>query len=199
MIPIPDFLKEEIRRYILSQCPQATTGWPYANHDEDTLTGDFLGRLRSDWTKSDTHIWRLFYNKPSSRSAGSMESKIGADGIITMHVRDPKANTNYYKSLVFQAKKQGNAIDNKQWDKMKDFFPGGNIILNYTPNSYDAIMPSGNTMGICTLIAFNFLNCSIGIEGLYYNHLTNKFVRPDSTPLTGKVSHELMIEVFESR
>jgi len=77
------------------------------------------------------------------------------------------------------------------------FFPGGNLLINYSSNGYIGITPDGGRMVICSLIAYNFLNCSIGIEGLMYNHASNKLIRPTSIPVAGSVSHELMIDVFQ--
>jgi hypothetical protein len=65
------------------------------------------------------------------------------------------------------------------------------------PSALD-IMQKSSWQHSCHQIAFlHFLNCSIGIEGLRYNHASNKFIRPTGIPVSGSVSHELIIDVFE--
>jgi hypothetical protein len=50
MIPISESVKQDIRAYILQQCPFAKRGVWDANSDEPYMTGDFLGRMRNEWT-----------------------------------------------------------------------------------------------------------------------------------------------------
>jgi hypothetical protein len=199
MLPIPDFISNQLRDHLLSECPFAQAGWEFANQDEDTLTGDFFGRLRTNWQTSEDYEWRFHYNKVRGRGKSALEKKIGADGIITLHYRNPKTLDDYYKSLIFQAKKENSPINNLQWSKMKRFFPNGNMVVVYGSNGYYSYVENtNNRTDLCLLIANNFLNCTIGIEGLYYDHDSNKFIRPTNIPLSGTVENELMIEVFKN-
>lgn len=199
MIPIPNFISERLSQHIFNQCPSAEAGWEFGNQDEDTLTGDFFGNLRTSWKSINNFEWRFHYNKVRGRGPNALENKVGADGIITLHYRNQLTHTDFYKSLVFQAKKEGNSIDYDQWNKMKDFFPGGNIIVNYGPKGYHAIKSGVKQKEkLCKIIATDFLMCKIGIEGLYYNHQENKFFRPTNIPIAGTIKDELMIEVFQN-
>lgn len=199
MIPIPDYISRELSKHILSQCPSAQAGWEFANQDEDTLTGDFFGRMRTERQTNNDYVWRFHYNKVRGRGKGAMEKTIGADGIITLHYRNSKTKIDYYKSLVFQAKKENNQIDVDQWKKMKRFFPNGNMIVSYGANGYNSFVGSiNNKTNLCSIIATNFMNCEIGIEGLYYDHSANLFVLPNNIPLPGTIDHELMIKVFKN-
>jgi hypothetical protein len=199
MIPIPNYISEQLRQHILDQCPSAEAGWEFANQDEDTLTGDFFGRMRTEYQENGAYKWRFQYNKVRGRGKGALEKTIGADGIITLHFRDQITGNDYYKSIVFQAKKENNRIDNVQWDKMKSFFPNGNMIVSYGANGYSSFIDTvSNKESLCHVLSTNFLNCTIGIEGLHYDSLNNKFIRPSNFPMPGRVKHELMIEVFEN-
>ncbi|NCU05707.1 MAG: hypothetical protein GXC73_17190 [Chitinophagaceae bacterium] len=197
MIPIPDDVKFAIRNYILHQCPKATNGWKRANENEDTLTGDFLGSLASDdKTKTGNFWWEVTYNKPRSQGIDSMESLTGGDGIITIHAKDVSSKSDYYKSVVFQAKKEGNKIDISQQNKMKDCFPGGFFNLHFSSKKYTGKIPGGNDLGVCELLAYNFLNCSVGIEGLFYDSDLKKYVLDHKKISQLKIPHELIIKVF---
>src|SRR5687767_12633549 len=99
MIPIPDFIIRRLSSHILTQCPNAEAGWEFGNQDEDTLTGDFFGNLRTGWHNSNDYEWRFHYNKVRGRGPGALESKIGADGIITLHYKNQFTKKDYYKSL----------------------------------------------------------------------------------------------------
>lgn len=199
MIPLPRFIIKELQAHILGVCPRAQNGWEFSNQDEDTITGDFLGNMRTDWNSNQNYEWRFGYNKVRGRGKGALEKIVGTDGIITIHYKNQSTGENYYKSLVFQAKKVNNKVDYEQWDKMKMFFPKGNAIFSYGPNGYKSYYDDQSTeLSICELLARKFLECKIGIEGLYYDHTDNKFVRPTNIPLKGKVKQELMIEVFKN-
>ncbi|MDJ1466196.1 hypothetical protein [Xanthocytophaga flava] len=199
MIPIPIYIIDQLRSHIINQCPIAEAGWEFANQDEDTLTGDFFGRMRTNWEEYNNYTWRFYYNKIRGRGKGALEKTIGADGIITLHYIDQITKLEYYKSLVFQAKKENNSIDPSQWQKMNKFFPNGNIIISYGADGYNSYLESLNKkIKLCDIIADNFLNCYIGIEGLYYDHKENKFVRPNNIPIKEMIKHEVLIEVFKN-
>jgi hypothetical protein len=199
MIPIPDYISRQLSSHIRSQCKIAEAGWEFANQDEDSLTGDFFGKMRTNWQAMNNYEWRFHYNKVRGRGKNAMEKTIGADGIITLHYRNQITGSNYYKSLVFQAKKESNQIDLLQWNKMKKFFPNGNVIVSYGPSGYNCFTKDTTKhSSLCQIMATRFLSCSIGIEGLYYDHVSNKFVRPNNIPVAGTVDHELMIEVFKN-
>ncbi|WP_129021462.1 hypothetical protein [Edaphocola flava] len=200
MIPIPYYISDELKAHILNQCPTAESGWEFANQDEDTLTGDFFGKMRTQWHTNKDYEWRFHYNKVRGRGRNAMEKTIGADGIITLHYRDRITDQDFYKSLVFQAKKINNPINKDQWKKMNAFFPGGNMIVCYSPQGYNCYINNNTTnkLSLCKIIAEDFLQCKIGIMGLYYDHKDNKFIRPNNVPTKGTVDHELMIEVFKN-
>lgn len=203
MIPIPSYIKNELRSHILSNCARAEAGWEFANQDEDTLTGDFLGNFRTEWRQTDNFSWRFSYNKVRGRGTGALEKKTGTDGLITLHYRDSITNRDYYKSLVFQAKKHDNKVDLGQWHNMNLYFREGNAIFNYSPDGYQAYtniqqLESRQGASICSLIATDFLECSIGIPGLRYNSQTNLFIKPDGYRFKPRIKHELLIDIFEN-
>jgi hypothetical protein len=198
MIPIPDYISSQLRTHILSQCPAAQEGWIFANQDEDTLTEDFFGRMRTNWQTVNDYEWRFHYNTVRVEGEAHWKKPLVRTE-LSLHYRNSVTGRNYYKSLVFQAKKENNQIDLIQWNKMKRFFPNGNMIVSYGPNGYNSYVDNiTNKASLCQTIATNFMNCIVGIEGLYYDHEDNKFIRPNNIPVSGTVDNELMIEVFKN-
>jgi hypothetical protein len=200
MIPVPTPVKNSIRNHIQSSCSRGEEGWESAKQDEDTITGDFFGNLRNGWTKTADHSWRLVYNKFRGRGPNALEKEIGADGIITIHYTDSRKGVEYYKSLIFQAKKEGRSVDKEQLRKMRQFFPGGNMVIIYGPRGYSAYEAApANSLRLCDIITNNFLNCTIGIEGLYYDSSTDNLIRPTSPPISATVDNELIMEISKDR
>ena len=83
---------------------------------------------------------------------------------------------------------------------MKTFFPNGNAIFSYGPQEYKYIYDYYLTeMNICELIAKRFLECKIGIQGLYYDHNENKSVRPNNLKLKGRINNSSIQNPIKAR
>jgi len=203
MIPIPENIKDALGDHIIKMCEHAEEGWENANEDEDTITGDFFGSLRTGLREVDGFSWKFSYNKVRGRGSGAMEKKVGTDGIITIKYTDntlhPPLPEPKYKSVVFQAKKVGNPIDEDQVRKMNTFFPDGNIIIIYGPDGYLAQESlDSEPVGLCALLAHGFLDCTIGVEGLRYDAFAKRFIKPDGMKIGKKISHKLLISIFKN-
>src|SRR5436190_19048543 len=114
-LAIPDEGQQAIRARLTDALAQASGAFDSAAEDEDTLTGDLCGALRTprrrvfvaqsvaeipgEWT------WSINYYKFRGRGAGAPENKVGADGIFELTV-DYGAHSET-KSLLFQAKVEG--------------------------------------------------------------------------------------------
>ncbi len=155
----------------MSKCPHAEEGWENSNQDEDTITGDFLGNLRSKgWIELNKFGYKLTYNKFRGRGSNALESKTGADGIVTIEIE--KNNSIRYKSFVFQAKKIGNYSLGEQEALMNNHLPDCNVIFRYGPKGYK-VENYKEEMSICKFISNVFLKCEFGMEDLRYDHKKN--------------------------
>ena len=76
MIPIPKYISTQLRNHILIECAVAQARWEFANQEEDTLTGDFFGRIRTNWQSYNEYEWRFHYNKVRGRGQGALEKII---------------------------------------------------------------------------------------------------------------------------
>lgn len=193
MDKVPKFIQTDLSKYILSKCFHAEAGWEFSNQDEDTITGDFLGNLRTaGWIEKKNFEYRFYYNKIRGRGPKALEKKIGSDGIITIEIVDGAST--FYKSFVFQSKKTGNRVNNDQLAKMEKYFPSNHVIFKYTSNGYFVENYNGSDISICKFIAEIFLNCQIGIIGTYYDPKSNKFIVNDQSTEFDDM-HELNINV----
>ncbi len=190
---IPNNVQRELAKYIKEKCPHAESGWEFSNQDEDTITGDFLGNLRTNgWQTADGFTYRFSYNKVRGRGPKAMEKEIGADGIITIELNENGETS--FKSFMFQAKKEGNKTDKIQIAKMDFLFPNANVVFRYGPNGY-FIENYEEEMSICKFIADVFLNCKFGIIGLHYDFRRNRIRVHNLGLKQSKYIHELVIEV----
>ncbi|MGV0754379.1 hypothetical protein ACTS95_10000 [Empedobacter brevis] len=193
---IPSNIQSELAKYIREKCPHAESGWVFSNQDEDSVTGDFLGNLRSNgWIENRDFKYRFYYNKVRGRGKGALEKETGADGIITIELTsDGKTK---FKSFVFQAKKIGNKTDEIQVKKMNFLFPNANVVFRYGPNGYFVENFEDKEIRICEFIADIFLKCKVGIIGLRYDANINRIRMNDGRFKKSKFVHELVIEVQE--
>lgn len=168
---VPDIVQMKLQEYIMNRCNHAEEGWEFSNQDEDTITGDFLGNLRTKgWIESENLSFRFNYNKFRGRGNNALEKKTGADGIVTIEIE--RNNFIEYKSFVFQAKKVGNNSSKVQEKKMNDLLPNGNVVFRYGPKGYK-VEKYKEDLSICEFISSVFLKCKFGIEGLRYDSNKN--------------------------
>ena len=88
---LPNDVITQIQAHLKEKSLEGEKGWDAGEDEEDTLTGDFLGCLRtSEWRVSTarrvTWKWKIAYKKFGSKAGKAPEKHLGADGIIQIRV-----------------------------------------------------------------------------------------------------------------
>lgn len=138
MIEIPENLRRSIQDQIIESSARGERGWRFSRKDEDSLLGDYLGSLRSDrrifLTIDKEYEWEILYHKIQGRGPNAYEKHIGADAIITFEIVDKLAGERTVKSLIFQAKKEGNGSGvAAQKNLVDNIAKGGNLYIFMRP------------------------------------------------------------------
>jgi hypothetical protein len=185
---IPERVFRAIQKHLRERTALAERGWPAGEDDEDTLTGDFGGALRTGgWKQVQQNRvrweWRVNYKKIGSKA----EKRIGADGIFQIEVQPSDGSSLvFYKSILFQAKKyegssRGSLID--QVELMEEIAPGGSAVFEFGPEGYRGavgrvileerernqrrIPHPDESLG--SFLADRFLPCGAGLRNMYYD------------------------------
>jgi hypothetical protein len=175
MLRIPRELKTEIQEQIVASSRRGESGWRFSHRDEDSLLGDYLGNLRTDKRKfikgHGEYDWEILYHKLQGRGKNAYEKSTGADAVITFEIVNNVTKKRSVKSLIFQAKKEGNKAGLKnQKDLMDKIAKGGNFIFTCSENGYYAQTEiEGEKTNIGDFIAYKFIECKIGIDGFEYD------------------------------
>ena len=88
---IPKGVFGAIQNHLRNRIAHAEQGWEAGEEEEDTLTGDLGGSLRTGgWIRSIQDDipwhWRVTYKKFRGRGVNALESETGADGIFQIEV-----------------------------------------------------------------------------------------------------------------
>jgi len=194
---LPDIVLEFIRDRYLAGVADAEAQYENAMGDEDSLTGA-LGALIS------TSRPRLFqvgagveievhidYRKLRGRGNDAPEKRLGPDGIFQIKVSGAGIST-FQKGLPFQAKKNWRGKDSRLANQARNMKRtlGGGIVIDYTSRGYSAcdisdvmaangsrkfVADRGNVHKLGQTLAHDFLECRIGMEGLYYENQGEAF------------------------
>ncbi len=220
---IPEPIFKAIQERLRTVGDSAHTAWRAANAEEDTLTGDFCGRLSTEPQRIRVNggqqwEWRIKYKKFRGRAKGAFESTSGADGII-----DIEATTDgekFYKGLLFQAKKGALRVDadvTEQVRKMEKLAPGSSAIFEYREDGYRAIpgnifLEPGpdrrifiqrNERQLGSFLGDEFLPCNRGLRGMYYDAVRELLLVPiggnDVRAMPIELHHRLRINVERLR
>jgi hypothetical protein len=197
---IPDEVLREIKVYLHKQIARAERGWHAGEEDEDTLTGDFGGSLRTDgWITTGANggswAWQISYKKFRGGGPNAPEKSLGADGVFQIEVRVNDTSILVFKAILFQAKKdrsssRGNLL--KQVRDMEQIAPGGSAVFEFGPNGYRAasgdeilIMSERNPQRIPhpnqpldSFLADRFLPCESGLRGMFYDAERQNLIVP---------------------
>lgn len=201
MIRLPKILKEQIKESIKFNSIKGEKGWRFSKEDEDSLLGHFLGNLiteRQYFEQSNKkYEWEIIYNKFRGKGKDALESKIGADAIITFEIQDNVTNQKTIKSILFQAKKEGNRSGLKEQKNLMDkFAKNGNFIFTCGPKGYFAQDTlDAEKFRIGDFLADQFVACLIGIEGMFYDEVNKELITRNKIKTNYSIKDEIVIEV----
>ncbi len=221
---IPEPVFEAIQEHLRTVGDTAESAWTAASAEEDTLTGDLCGRLRTEphrirVRRSEQWEWSIRYKKFRGRGKDAFEKRSGADGIIDIEVtRDEEK---FYKGLLFQAKKGDLRVDaelTEQILKMEKLARGSSAIFEYRKDGYRAIpgevflehrskrrsdrrvVIQSNEHPLGSFLSDEFLPCNIGLRGMYYDANRELLLIPGrARALRVELQHRLRIDVERLR
>lgn len=188
-IYLPPQVLQAIREHVEKAVRHAESGYTSAQEEEDTVTGELGGALRTDGEQvvnvtdgnlPGTWRWSITYSKFGSKSQDATESIVGADGILEIRVGSPERDQR--KSALFQAK---NTLKRdpkliEQCAKMSIWREAA-FVISYTAKGYKAytlddiliaqgsIAKANNGTPVAPWIIDTFIGCRIGHSDLYYN------------------------------
>jgi hypothetical protein len=219
VIPQPVF--DVIRNHLRSVGNSAQSAWPAANAEEDTLTGDFCGRLATGPREipiDGTELWQwsVRYKKFRGRGRNAFERRSGADGIIVIEVTPTANGETLYKSLLFQAMKGDLRLDAdliQQVRKMEGIAHGSSVVFEYREDGYRAVPGTfflerksdrrtsvkRNEHPLGSFLGDEFLPCNSGVRGMYFDAVRERLLIPvgrnDVRAMRLELRHRLSIEV----
>lgn len=217
---MPQSVFASVQSHLRMGCLRGEKGWESGRQEEDTLTGDLCGSLRTDgWvelTDEDGGSWRfrVTYKKFRGRGKGAEEKIFGTDGIVEIQIENVDLGTKFGKGLLFQAKKYGDKDKSRlrlQAKKMEKVAAGGSAIFEYGPEKYNGV-DSSQVLGnagdfsrtkpksrLGDYLADRFLPCESGKRGMYYDAVARAIVYADDSGnivrARATLLHRLRIEV----
>lgn len=196
---VPEKVVQQIKDHLIEASLIGEDGWEHANQEEDTLTGDYLGQLRTGIKRCGDWKWKIKYNKFRGRGAGAYEKTVGADGIITIEIE--KDGIRETKSVIFQAKKEGNRQTAVQIDKMQKALPQGNMVLVFSKDGYFGETGKDFENGVAIekragdYLADVIVGCTNGQWGVDYDAIKNELrILDKKIPFT-YFKHKLEIKI----
>lgn len=198
---LPDEVFSEIADHIRERIPHAEGGWSAGEDEEDTLTGELGGALRTRRTyevetNRAIYRWRIDYKKFRSKSIRSVEKPLGADGIFQIEFEDLRDGSLQTKGLLFQAKNQWRQTDGKlleQTSAMERFLPNASAVFEYRPDGFRACesvevirsggsprqVGDGKLMALGDFLVDQFMECKVGMRGAYFDAARKVLIIPN--------------------
>lgn len=186
---IPPQVLRAIQKHVEKAVRHAESGYHSAQEEEDTITGELGGALRTkrvrtvsvtDGQVRGTWRWSITYSKFRSKAGKATESIVGADGILEIRVGNPEQDQR--KTALFQAK---NTLKRdpklvEQCAKMSIWreaaFVIGYAAEGFKAYSIDDILRSGGSLArvndgipLGPWIVDTFIGCRVGHPDLYYD------------------------------
>jgi hypothetical protein len=188
-IYLPPQVLQSIREHVEAAVRHAESGYASAQEEEDTITGELGGALRTsevrlvnvtDWQPAGMWRWSITYSKFGSKGKDATEFLVGADGIFEIRVH--RAERDQRKAALFQAK---NARDRdprlvEQCAKMS-VWREACFVVSYGRSGYSAfsiddilsakgsISVAENGAPLASWIMDTFIGCRIGHPDLHYD------------------------------
>ncbi|NTW88364.1 MAG: J domain-containing protein [Desulfobulbaceae bacterium] len=212
---IPRQVLQSIREHIDTAVKHAESGYSSAQEEEDTITGELCGALRTKGVKvvevNDEEIrgpwrWSITYSKFRSKAKHATESILGADGILQIHIGSSQKEQQ--KSALFQAKIAGK-VDPRlvgQCAKMSVWREAA-FVISYSANGYRAfsiddilqsrgsISEAENGQPFANWIIESFIGCRIGHPSLYYEKDQRRLYWQREMSFVGEASSERWVWV----
>lgn len=187
-IQLPNEVLESIRKHVDTAVNHAEKGYSSAMEEEDTITGELGGALRTDterivkvsnWQPPGNWRWSITYSKFRSKAKGAPESVVGADGILEIRVGSIERDQR--KSALFQAKNTNKFDPNliEQCTKMS-VWREASFVISYAATGYEAysldavflargsLSVAKNGRPLAPWIIESFIGCQVGHPDLYY-------------------------------
>jgi hypothetical protein len=201
---LPESVRHLIRDRYLAGVADAEAQFEFNKADEDSLTGG-LGQAISmaeplaHRINGETYIWQTYYRKIRGRGPSAPERTLGADGVFQIEVLDRQGKVLRRKGLPFQAKKNWSGRDGKLVGQIGDMLreAGQGIAIDYSPRGYtactaedvvtmdgrkSALQTAGRMRPLGQILGNDFLDCTIGRPGLFYDEATERFAAPRDVP-----------------
>jgi hypothetical protein len=195
---LPSIVLEFIRAQYVTGVADAEAQYENAAGDEDSLTGA-LGALISTagpryfLVGPATQIGvQIDFRKLRGRGPNAPEKRFGPDGIFQLQITE-NGMPSFRKGLPFQAKKNWKGRNRQLADQARAMQRNlrGGIVIDYTAHGYTAcdiaaaIEFNGNRRAVANgshlhplgqILGNDFLECRLGIQGLYYDQRGEEFV-----------------------
>ena len=141
---LPDEVIDAIKDHLSTRAAEVQGAvWESASQEEDSLTGDFFGSLRtskrSEMVEGREYRWSVTYKKLRGRGPGAPEKKTGTDGIFEVEVEDTNVGVIHRKALPFQAKKNWTGKDSRlveQTKTMEKLTNGASGVIDYSSDGF---------------------------------------------------------------
>lgn len=186
--------------------------------DEDSVSGalgqSIAMRDPVSFTASDgTYVVKINYRKIRGRGPGAPERRYGADGLFQISVTDEAGDVVLRKGLPFQSKMnwRGKKTDlYKQAVMMEARFDSG-LVIDFTSSGYKACTvraavashgsrPAADRYGamrpLGQILSRDFLDCTVGTIGLYFDPEQEEFAVEGNLALGG---HLITTEIAFTR
>jgi hypothetical protein len=204
---VPPLVKEIIRDRFVVGVADAEAGFEYSKADEDALTGALGHSISSRQpiqvrVGRQTYQVRTYYKKVRGRGPGAPERTTGSDGIFQIEVIGPNQVPVWTKGLPFQAKKQWVGTDSRLVTQARDMLgkAGQGLVIDYSPDGYKAcpaaaVLDHGGRAQALSegrmfrplgqILGNDFLDCTIGVEGLTYDPEEEVFLTENDVHVIG--------------
>ena len=199
---LPTHLVDFLRDRYIAGVAMAEASYEESSADEDSITGA-LGQAVAMPTPivftgpHGSYAVKISYRKVRGRGRDAPERLYGSDGIFQITVTDEHGMVVRQKGLPFQSKKNWSGTNSVLANQARDMqsSTGEGLIIDFTPNGYSACGSSlvaevnGNrreverrrgTRPLGVTLGIDFLNCTVGHVGLFYDAETERYMDNDN-------------------
>jgi hypothetical protein len=191
---LPEGVLNAIRDRYLAGVADAEAKFRFSRGSEDSLTGALGSAISMAapvvvGTGSDAYQYQVYYQRVRGQGPHAPERSYGADGIFQIDVRNREGKVTRRKGLPFQAK-VGRSSPKRLLSQAQSMIhtAGQGLIVKYSSTGYKAISadvvvehrgrmrsirPAERSLG--QVLGNEFLDCTAGVQGLYYNPDTEEF------------------------